>query len=188
MIYLISHFFGLDFFKFSGLPCNINRISRIILFIISKFRNFLGDGVAVFSKNKRPRKRKNKGKNNYCHLEKRWVDFEDLNWSNFILSPPGYEMNICKGKCPSVPIPDHYNTTNHAIFQSIYYHMGAEVNGNRIPPPCCIPIEFGDLTMLTSIDKDLLSEAQFKIYENVNVNPVTMRIFPNMIATRCGCR
>ena len=140
----------------------------------------------------RHRRRKNKGnKNDYCHLEKIWVDFDDLNWSDFILSPPGYEMNVCVGQCPSVPIADHYNTTNHAVLQSLYNSMGAEANGLRIPPPCCIPIEFGDLSMLTLIPKDLLNEEQLKIfgpYVDDVPGTIKMRIFPNMTVTSCGCR
>ena len=140
----------------------------------------------------RHRRCKNKGnKNDCCHLEKRWVDFDDLNWSDFILSPPGYEMNVCVGQCPSVPIADHYNTTNHAVFQSLYNSMGAEVNGLRIPPPCCVPIEFGDLSMLTLIPKDLLNEEQLKIfgpYVDDVPGTIKMRIFPNMTVTSCGCR
>ena len=152
------------------------RISTIIIYVVL-FRH---------------RRCKNKGnKNDCCHLEKRWVDFDDLNWSDFILSPPGYEMNVCVGQCPSVPIADHYNTTNHAKIQSLYNSMNAEVNGLRIPPPCCIPIESGDLSVLTLDPKDLPNEAQLKIfgpYVDDFPGTIKMRIYPNMTVTSCGCR
>ena len=42
---------------------------------------------------------------------------QDIGWSDWILSPAGYDMNYCAGNCLAYPMPDHFNTTNHAIFQ-----------------------------------------------------------------------
>ena len=48
---------------------------------------------------KRRKHRKVKGKQNYCRLHHYEIDFKDVGWDDYILSPPKYFMNYCAGKC-----------------------------------------------------------------------------------------
>ena len=56
-----------------------------------------------------------------CQLINYNIDFEDIGWDDWILSPPTIDLNLCLGSCEGFPLPDHMNTTNHAIFQNLYH-------------------------------------------------------------------
>jgi len=51
-----------------------------------------------------------------CRKVDMWVDFEKLNWSEWIVYPKGYNAFRCEGSCPS-PVDENFNPTNHAYMQ-----------------------------------------------------------------------
>ena len=112
------------------------------------------------------------------------MTFADIGWDDYILSPKGFWMNFCKGEC-MYPLSDNMNATNHAVFQQLYNRIG-KLNRDKsksrnqraiIPPPCCVPTEFNNLTVLYIVkkpDKDEQSD-------------YGMKVFNDMEATACGC-
>ena len=76
------------------------------------------------------------------------------------------------------PYPDHMNSTNHAVFQSMYHSKGSDVLGSNIPAPCCVPTEFDDLDMLYIVPME----------EGETEDKVKFKIYQKMTVTACGCR
>lgn len=74
------------------------------------------------------------------------------------------------------------------------------ITGYAIDPPCCVPTEFDDLSMLTVTKKQfitknptnsdlllkqhLMNQNQSDAEEEVTL----LRIYQSMIATKCGCK
>lgn len=65
-------------------------------------------------------------------------------------------------------MPNSMNTTNHAIVQGILNSIDPE----RIPPPCCVPIEMESLAIL---------------YIDVE-GKIVVKKYPDMEVKACGCR
>ena len=151
------------------------------------------------SKNRKNRKKVRRLKNQFekpCQLVEQWVSFEDLGWDDWVLATDspvskggelGYHFNFCQGACP-FPMPAHINHTNHAVFQRLYNNMMPA----DVEPPCCIPVEYGSLTLLIAVDgmKEYQgSRLKEKIEDGQNQHKsVEMKIFDNMSAKKCGCR
>ncbi|KFW81240.1 Bone morphogenetic protein 2-B, partial [Manacus vitellinus] len=53
-----------------------------------------------------------------CQRHPLSVDFEEIGWSGWIISPRGYNAFHCKGSCP-FPLGENMRPTNHATVQSI---------------------------------------------------------------------
>ena len=136
---------------------------------------------------------KNTGQRKPCQLHEQWVSFEDFGWDWVIAaastSPEGdigFYMNFCAGYCPH-PMSEHMNATNHAIFQQLYNRMG-----NDVDPPCCIPIEYEAIDILTT---NLGEIADFQLKQSNNdgdrdfskAESVELRKFEEMSAVSCGC-
>ncbi|PAV76468.1 hypothetical protein WR25_11614 [Diploscapter pachys] len=100
-------------------------------------------------KGKKQRKHQNRASHtgsqsdNLCSRRSLYVDFEELNWQDWIMAPKGYEAGECSGQCIH-PLPDHLNATNHAIIQSLIHSF----NPSQVPPPCCIPTQTAPLSIL----------------------------------------
>ncbi|KAH0620242.1 hypothetical protein JD844_020332 [Phrynosoma platyrhinos] len=107
--------------------------------------------------------RKNK-KN--CRRHALYVDFSDVGWNDWIVAPPGYQAFYCHGDCP-FPLPDHLNSTNHAIVQTLVN----SVNGS-IPKACCVPTELSAISMLYLDEYD----------------KVVLKNYQEMVVEGCGCR
>lgn len=102
-----------------------------------------------------------------CRRHPLYVNFDDVGWSDWIVAPPGYEAYHCHGDCPYA-IPEHLNSTNHAIVQNLVN----EVNPSMVPKACCVP------TSLTSISMLYLDEE----------NKVVLKNYQDMTVVGCGCR
>ncbi|XP_069014105.1 anti-dorsalizing morphogenic protein [Embiotoca jacksoni] len=96
-----------------------------------------------------------------------YVDFEEIGWSGWIVSPRGYNAYHCKGSCP-FPLGQNMKPTNHATVQSI-------INALRliksIETPCCVPDKLFSINLLY-FDDD----------ENV-----VLKQYNDMVAGSCGC-
>lgn len=102
-----------------------------------------------------------------CRLYTHTITFEELGWSEWVISPQSYEANFCAGKC-EFPLTAGHNTTKHSFIQSI-----AHVNNpDYIPPPCCVPTELRSVAV---------------IYRE-GPETFTLQNWSDMRATACGCR
>ncbi|XP_061456965.1 bone morphogenetic protein 2-like [Rhineura floridana] len=95
------------------------------------------------------------------------VDFEEIGWSGWIISPRGYNAYHCKGSCP-FPLGENMRPTNHATVQSIInaLKLSQDVSG-----PCCVPDKLFSINLLY-FDDD----------ENV-----VLKQYDDMVAGSCGC-
>ncbi|XP_035291792.1 bone morphogenetic protein 3 [Anguilla rostrata] len=96
------------------------------------------------------------------------VDFADIGWSDWIISPKSFDAYYCSGSCP-FPMPKSLNPSNHATIQSIVRAVGV-VPG--IPEPCCVPEKMSSLSILF-----------FDEHSNV-----VLKVYPNMTVDSCACR
>ncbi|NXM75348.1 BMP3 protein, partial [Serilophus lunatus] len=96
------------------------------------------------------------------------VDFADIGWSEWIISPKSFDAYYCSGEC-QFPIPKALKPSNHATIQSIVRAVGV-VPG--IPQPCCVPDKMSSLSILF-------------FDENKNV---VLKVYPNMTVESCVCR
>ncbi|XP_037991786.1 bone morphogenetic protein 3 isoform X2 [Motacilla alba alba] len=96
------------------------------------------------------------------------VDFADIGWSEWIISPKSFDAYYCSGEC-QFPIPKAMKPSNHATIQSIVRAVGV-VPG--IPEPCCVPDKMSSLSILF-------------FDENKNV---VLKVYPNMTVESCACR
>ncbi|XP_037553031.1 anti-dorsalizing morphogenic protein [Nematolebias whitei] len=96
-----------------------------------------------------------------------YVDFEEIGWSGWIVSPKGYNAYHCKGSC-SFPLGQNMRPTNHATVQSIINALKL-IRG--IQTPCCVPDKLFSINLLY-FDED----------ENV-----VLKQYNDMVAGSCGC-
>uniref|UniRef100_A0A3P9LQM0 Anti-dorsalizing morphogenic protein n=1 Tax=Oryzias latipes TaxID=8090 RepID=A0A3P9LQM0_ORYLA len=102
-----------------------------------------------------------------CQRLPLYVDFEEIGWSGWIVSPRGYNAYHCKGSCP-FPLGQNMRPTNHATVQSIINALKL-VRG--IETPCCVPDKLHSINLLY-FDDD----------ENV-----VLKQYNDMVAGSCGC-
>ncbi|XP_041955964.1 bone morphogenetic protein 3 [Alosa sapidissima] len=96
------------------------------------------------------------------------VDFADIGWSEWIISPKSFDAYYCAGSC-QFPMPKSLKPSNHATIQSIVRAVGV-VPG--IPEPCCVPEKMSPLSILF-LDED---------------KNVVLKVYPNMTVDSCACR
>ncbi|XP_004643251.1 bone morphogenetic protein 3 [Octodon degus] len=96
------------------------------------------------------------------------VDFADIGWSEWIISPKSFDAYYCSGAC-QFPMPKSLKPSNHATIQSIVRAVGV-IPG--IPEPCCVPERMSSLSILF-------------FDENKNV---VLKVYPNMTVDSCACR
>ncbi|XP_010188828.1 PREDICTED: bone morphogenetic protein 3, partial [Mesitornis unicolor] len=104
----------------------------------------------------------------FCARRYLKVDFADIGWSEWIISPKSFDAYYCSGEC-QFPIPKALKPSNHATIQSIVRAVGV-VPG--IPEPCCVPDKMSSLSILF-------------FDENKNV---VLKVYPNMTVESCACR
>ncbi|XP_029019746.1 bone morphogenetic protein 3 [Betta splendens] len=96
------------------------------------------------------------------------VDFADIGWSEWIISPKSFDAYYCSGSC-QFPMPKALRPSNHATIQSIVRAVGV-VPG--VPEPCCVPEKMSSLSILF-FDED---------------KNVVLKVYPNMTVDSCACR
>ncbi|XP_077379633.1 anti-dorsalizing morphogenic protein [Festucalex cinctus] len=102
-----------------------------------------------------------------CRRLPLYVDFDEIGWSGWIVSPRGYNAYHCKGSCP-FPLGQNMRPTNHATVQSI---INALKLIKSIETPCCVPDKLFSINLLY-FDDD----------ENV-----VLKQYNDMVAGSCGC-
>ncbi|XP_063290182.1 growth/differentiation factor 10 [Pelobates fuscus] len=96
------------------------------------------------------------------------VDFADIGWSEWIISPKSFDAYYCSGTC-EFPMPKVVRPSNHATIQSIVKAVGI-IPG--VPEPCCTPEKMNSLSVL------FLDETR----------NVVLKVYPNMSVESCTCR
>ncbi|KAM4672103.1 bone morphogenetic protein 3-like [Amazona ochrocephala] len=104
----------------------------------------------------------------YCTRRYLEVDFTDIGWNEWIISPKSFDACYCSGEYP-FPLLKALKPSNHATIQSIVRAVGV-VPG--VPEPCCIPDKMSSLSILF-------------FDENKNV---VLKVYPNMTVESCACR
>ena len=102
-----------------------------------------------------------------CSRHELYVDFEEIGWSGWIISPKGYNAYHCKGECP-FPLGQNQKPTTHATVQSIVHAMRI---GKDVGTPCCVPNKLFSISLLYFDDE-----------ENV-----ILKQYDDMVAASCGC-
>ncbi|XP_075071375.1 bone morphogenetic protein 2-like [Mixophyes fleayi] len=102
-----------------------------------------------------------------CQRNPLYVDFEDIGWAGWIISPKGYNAYYCKGTC-LFPMGQGLGATNHATVQSIVHAL--KLNKD-IGTPCCVPDQLNSINLLYFDDE-----------ENV-----VLKQYDDMVAVNCGC-
>ncbi|XP_069123479.1 bone morphogenetic protein 7-like [Argopecten irradians] len=102
-----------------------------------------------------------------CARHQMYVDFDEIGWSGWIISPKGYNAYHCKGACP-FPLGQSQKPTNHATVQSIVHALKV---GKDVSTPCCVPNKLYSISLLY-FDDD----------ENV-----ILKQYDDMVAASCGC-
>ncbi|KAM4701114.1 inhibin beta C chain-like isoform 1-T2 [Discoglossus pictus] len=103
-----------------------------------------------------------------CCRKDFYVDFFEIGWGDWIISPQGYNMFLCEGRCPIhlARVPGIAASSHTAIFSLI--------KANKAFPSlsyCCIPTKRRPLTVL---------------YLDIHSTIVKTDI-PDMIVESCGC-
>lgn len=82
-----------------------------------------------------------------CRKENLYVNFEDLNWQDWMIIPRGYSANFCAGECNFPMKPDMF-ATNHAMIQLLV----ALKDPSKAPLPCCAPSKLAPISLIYRID------------------------------------
>lgn len=103
-----------------------------------------------------------------CCLKKFYIAFKDIGWNDWIISPKGYFMNLCEGRCPVhlARAPGIAASSHTAIF-SLIKANNAYSNFSL----CCVPTKRRPLSFL---------------YFDIN-NTIVKADIPDMIVESCGC-
>lgn len=102
-----------------------------------------------------------------CSRLELYVDFEQIGWSSWIISPKGYSAYYCKGHC-NFPLGQSQRPTNHATVQSIVHELNLAPD---VGEPCCVPTSLLNVHLLFYDDND----------------NVVLRMYEDMVADSCGC-
>lgn len=107
------------------------------------------------------------GRTKDCARYSMYVDFKELGWDQWIVTPDGYDAHVCYGDCSLSAVRKDQNASNHATAQA----LSNSIQPNLVPPPCCVPSEFSPLLL---------------VYKDGDASIV--RIYEDMIVTSCACR
>ncbi|XP_041672153.1 bone morphogenetic protein 2-like [Cheilinus undulatus] len=108
------------------------------------------------------------GRPQSCQRVPLFVDFEEIGWSGWIISPRGYNAYHCKGSCP-FPLGGNLRATNHATVRSIMNAL--KLSSDEVGAPCCVPDKLQSISLLYFDDE-----------ENV-----VLKQYDDMVALSCGC-
>ncbi|XP_015266059.1 PREDICTED: growth/differentiation factor 10 [Gekko japonicus] len=96
------------------------------------------------------------------------VDFADIGWNEWVISPKSFDAYYCAGGC-KFPMPKIVRPSNHATIQGIVKAVGI-IPG--IPEPACVPNAMNSLSVLFRDRSDNL----------------VLKVYPNMSVDSCACR
>uniref|UniRef100_H2Z9U2 TGF-beta family profile domain-containing protein n=1 Tax=Ciona savignyi TaxID=51511 RepID=H2Z9U2_CIOSA len=103
-----------------------------------------------------------------CSRKPLTVNFADIGWSEWIITPTHLDAYYCSGLC-GFNTQQNAQFSNHAIIQSVI--KAYNINSN-LPSPCCVPDEMMGLSVLF-----------YDRHENV-----VLKNYPDMSVNTCACR
>ncbi|GMS80213.1 hypothetical protein PENTCL1PPCAC_2388, partial [Pristionchus entomophagus] len=109
------------------------------------------------------------GRRAACRKHGLYVDFKDLNWGDFVVSPLGFQAYFCSGAC-SFPLSSTMNATNHAIVQTLAHLL----DRRKTSESKCAPLNLQPLAVLFKVESDT------KI--------IRLKRYEDMIVHDCGCQ
>uniref|UniRef100_A0A670ZK83 TGF-beta family profile domain-containing protein n=1 Tax=Pseudonaja textilis TaxID=8673 RepID=A0A670ZK83_PSETE len=95
------------------------------------------------------------------------VDFDEIGWTGWVISPHGYNAYHCKGAC-HFPLGQSMRPTNHATVQSIIHALKISP---EVHVPCCVPDKLFSINLLYFDDTET----------------VVLKQYNGMVAGSCGC-
>lgn len=103
-----------------------------------------------------------------CCRKNFYIDFKEIGWTDWIISPEGYNMNYCEGRCPVhlARVPGIAASSHTAILSLIKAN-----NLYASFSSCCVPTKRRPLSLL-----------YFDMY-----NSIVKTDIPDMIVESCGC-
>lgn len=110
----------------------------------------------------------NEDEDHLCKRRKLHVNFDDIGWGEWIISPRWFNAHYCAGSCP-FPLTKKLHPSNHAIIQSIVHAIGIYPG---VPAPSCVPDSVSSITLLY-FDED---------------QNVVLKNYPGMTVLTCACR
>ncbi|XP_039180365.1 bone morphogenetic protein 2-like [Crotalus tigris] len=102
-----------------------------------------------------------------CQRYPLMVDFDEIGWTGWVISPLGYNAFYCKGTC-LFPLGQTMRPTNHATVQSIIHALKLSP---EVQTPCCVPDNLFSINLLYFDDDDT----------------VVLKQYDGMGAGSCGC-
>ncbi|KAM4702910.1 growth/differentiation factor 2 [Rhinophrynus dorsalis] len=105
---------------------------------------------------------------NYCRRTSLIVNFKDIGWDSWIISPTEYEAYECKGEC-YYPLTDNLTPTKHAIIQALMHFKNPKTTRRA----CCVPTQLDPISL---------------IYIDDNGVPTMKYKYEGMKVAKCGCR
>ena len=108
-----------------------------------------------------------------CRMKKLEFKTSEIGWERSILANSNLKVNRCEGVCDA-RIGGNKNKTWNARFRAILASMEKTEDGKPITLPCCAPVDFTPVKLLSIKD--------------VEGRKVTeLKTFPNMVVKSCGC-
>uniref|UniRef100_A0A336LNB4 CSON014545 protein n=1 Tax=Culicoides sonorensis TaxID=179676 RepID=A0A336LNB4_CULSO len=102
-----------------------------------------------------------------CCKQRFYVSFKDIGWDDWILAPPGYYANYCRGDCGGIfRTPDTYSSYHAHFIEE--YRKAEKLEGMQ---PCCAPTKFSSMSL---------------IYYGPD-EKIIKRDLPKMVVDECGC-
>ncbi|XP_070504725.1 inhibin beta chain-like [Chironomus tepperi] len=103
-----------------------------------------------------------------CCKQRFYVSFKTLGWDDWIIAPPGYYANYCRGDCGNGihRTPDTLLTYYSHVFHEVRKYN--KLNGNQL---CCAPLKFSSMSLIY-FDPD---------------GKIIKRDLPKMVVDECGC-
>ncbi|CAL8094213.1 unnamed protein product [Calicophoron daubneyi] len=118
---------------------------------------------------KKPRSSPSSPNRNMCSRRSMMVDFAQLGWNQWIISPTRYDAHMCVGKCP-FPLGQAFYPTNHAVVQMLMHQLSSQ-NQPPIARPCCVPKKLSPLNVLYYDEQ----------------SRVVLKAYDDMVVETCGC-
>lgn len=102
-----------------------------------------------------------------CCKQRFYVSFKEIGWDDWILAPPGYYANYCRGDCGGIfRTPDTYSSYHAHFIEE--YRKAEKLEGMQ---PCCAPTKFSSMSL---------------IYYGPD-EKIIKRDLPKMVVDECGC-
>lgn len=143
-------------------------------------------GAEDIEKRRRRRRQVSSPESDPCRIENFTVNFEDLGLHN-IITPLSANIKRCAGNCSHPALKDASDpnlATNHAKImasaQILYilqkFQDGSPMYAIEPKEPCCSPVEYSPKYLLRQQHTEGSDFA------------IELKLFPNFVVERCGCR